>query len=197
MPDTIHPVTGEVLKDDPSYPAYAFGPENGQAGLVGPTGVNATCAVLSMAGSNTYYARVVPSRRMRITKIRFRLMTAAGADDAVSVAIMNSVGQKMASRDFITGLLNGATGYKDVSFTDPVTLEAGKIYYFALATTAPGGTAAQLLSVNPGAAERWALFGTTPGTADAMLRAAGVIEADMSLAVMPAANIPLMAGLEN
>lgn len=195
MPDYTSP-RGEVFKDDPSYPNYAYGPENAQGALEGGTGVPGTCGLFNANQGISYHMRVVPSRRIRVTKMRFRVMVAAGTDDPVDVGIYDAAGVKLVSSGFVAGQIN-STGIKEVNFPSPVTLEAGKVYYIAWAALLPTTTSAQILSHSPGTAECWTFYGTAVPAAFALTTGAGILPATMAGAAAPVVNaLPKIAVIE-
>lgn len=196
MPDFTNPVTGEVLVDDPGFPVHSYGSEDGQSAIVAPTGVPGSCGIVSANQGSSYFLRVVPSRRLRVTKIRFRVMVAAGSDDPVDVGIYNSLGVAMVRSGFVSGHIN-SLGAKEVNLPSAVNLEAGSVYYLAWAALSPTTTAAQVLSHAPGTAECWSFLGTAVPVINAMIQVGSVLPADMSGASAPNVNaLPKIAAVE-
>lgn len=105
--------------------------DNGQAGIVAPGAVS-TRTSTALTANRAYAVRFVPSRRMVITKINFRLSTVSGTDDPVDVGIVSSAGAKLVTSGATTGKLNSTTGTKSVTIAATI-LNAGTVYYAVLA----------------------------------------------------------------
>lgn len=133
------------------------GPENGQAGIVAPVlGGSATYS----GAARTVYLRFVPSRVMTIVGASFATIVAAAANDTIELGIMDSAGSRMVTSGAVAGVLNTAAGAKTVNFA-ATDLTPGAVYYAAMATTAPGGAAAQLCARNLAGGACWELAGAT------------------------------------
>lgn len=145
--------------------------DNGQAGILAPTSIGwAGSTATALTASQATFVRFVPSRIMNIVGAQFHTSTAAGADDACDVGIYNSdMSSRLASAGATTGKLNG-TGVKSVTFTAPVALDAGTVYYAAFSSGTQGGTAGNVLRA------AWSgslaqLFAATTPQSEAFLKA--------------------------
>jgi hypothetical protein len=115
-----------------------------------------------------YLARFVAPRDFAAAAVAFWIAVAAGANDAVDVALMDASFNRLASAGGgVTGKLNGATNVtQSVSLSAPVMVRQGVTYYLALAVAATfGGTAASLRGPNL-ANPQGEVFGTAGGVRD-------------------------------
>lgn len=110
--------------------------DNGQAGMMTPSG-NTNRTGTALVSGRAYLGRFVPSRKMQITRIVFRVSAASATDDPVDVGIYSAAGVKLVSSGAVSGLLNTA-GTKAVVVT-ATALEPGVVYYSALAATSTAG----------------------------------------------------------
>lgn len=105
--------------------------------------------------------RVATSRSMVITKLGFAVVTAAGADDACTVAVYSSALVRLGTSAATTGKLNG-TGVKTVDLTAALTIPPG-VYYAGFSNGALGGTAGILQGTGYAAGFSSEIFGTSAG----------------------------------
>lgn len=140
----------------PTNADASYGRSNGQLGLHLP----------SLAGSGTNYAaaartlyyRLVPSRPMSIVGASYTTIVAAASNDTIEIGFMSAAGARIVTSGAVAGKLNPAAGVQTVSLTATLLLP-GLVYYFALATTAPGGTASQLCARGQSGAACWDIAG--------------------------------------
>lgn len=148
------------LRDDATQALRVVGysdRDNGRSSLQLPVMPGSSSAFA--ASAKTIYLRVVPSRTMTIVNIAHVVGVAAGVDDTVEYGFMSAAGVRIVTTGAVAGKLN-ATGVKVTPITATILLP-GTVYYLAMATTAPGGTAAQLCGRNMAFASCWDLTGAT------------------------------------
>jgi hypothetical protein len=153
--------------------------DNGQAGLVTPSGPAWALTTQALAANTSRIGRFVPSRNMTIVSIGFSVTTAAGADDSVDVGIYNSTLANILVHSGATAGKVNSTGAKTIAIT-PTALTAGTVYYAALSCGALGGTAGVLASLSYSIAANAALFGA----------AVPQVEVQASTSGHPLANAP-------
>lgn len=127
-----------------------------------PTPTAAGTAALSMTANRAWFCRFVPSRDMTITKAAIHLSTAAGADDALDIAIYEVSGtslSRLVSSGATTGKLNSTPGIVTIDVA-ATTLLANKIYYVGMSVGTVGGTAAAVIAHSGLAGGFGQLFGT-------------------------------------
>jgi len=92
--------------------------------------------------------RLVAPKTVSVSKYRFLVTTAAGADDPCDAGIYNSdLSVLLGSSGPTSGKLNAAA-VQTLNFQAPITLVAGQIYHVGFSQGALGGTAAQVLGTN-------------------------------------------------
>jgi hypothetical protein len=106
----------------------------------------------------------IPTRDIIVRSLGF-FVTAwtAGdtADPPVDVVLYDATWARIADTGATSGKLN-ATGAKSIAIT-PVTLRAGKVYYFGLGVGPLGTSTVTLAAVTPGSAQVNQAWGTTAG----------------------------------
>lgn len=143
--------------------------ENGQAGIIAPSGIGWSPGGVGLSANTAYLARFVPAKSRTITKLAFVVSAAASADDACSVAIYDSSLTRLAVSATTLGKLN-TVGIKTVDLTSPLNIEAKAVYYAAFSVGAFGGTGATLRFASWASADVPALFGTAAGVCEAFFK---------------------------
>jgi hypothetical protein len=163
--------------------------DNGQAGIYPSVGGIVSVSTMVLTANRAYYARIVPSRSMAITKVAFNVTSASGTDDPLDIGLYDStLATKLASTGATTGKLNGAGGIQTV--TVAWTLAAGTVYYAAFAAN----STATLNSVQINANNAAALFGASAPQAEFMfLNSAYPLAAGPITPGGTISNFPLLA----
>lgn len=138
------------------------------------------------------FIRYVAPHDYTISQIAFVLRVASGANDAVDVGIYNASYQLLASSGAVLGVLNGATGVKNVPLTASVELMEGGIYYVGMSAGAIGGTAPTVKMTLTDADVADILGGGTGNRAQLAMSAAHPLPATLS-AVASTSAAPIMA----
>lgn len=130
-----------------TYPQYDN--NNGQPGMIVPgDGMFVGSTTLTLTAGRLYALRFMPSRNMSITKIKFFVGTAAGADDTCDVGIANASGTVLRTAGgAVAGKLNATSAslgtWTSVSLSSALTIIGGSVYYALFSCVTPfGGTAA-------------------------------------------------------
>lgn len=170
--------------------------DNGQAGVYAPmTFGNVGQTTLALTANRAFLGRFTVSRTMTVTKVAFILITAAGADDEVDVAIYSSALARLGSAGATTGKLTGAAGVRTVDLSASLTLAPGT-YYAGFSSGTQGGSAAAVLSNAYGNGNAPDIFGSTAG-----LRESAYANTSHPLpnpiAFTSAGNVPIMAVRES
>lgn len=170
--------------------------DNGQAGLLAPTTRAFGVGPIALTANRAYYARIVPSRDMRVTGVVFGVSSADAANPNADVGIYDVALARIAVATAAAGIVN-STGRKSIAFTAPVVLRAGEVYYAALSTAgAPTLVGATLGVTNAGVSSGF--FGAGWGVEDAMQQAGGhPLPASATPATVTSATpIPVLAVIE-
>lgn len=102
---------------------------DGQAGIVAPFPSTST-GVPAVSGQSQF-TRYYCDEDINIATVPLRVTNAAGANDAIEVAVWDStLATKLATTGSTTAAAINVTGDKSVTLTTSVTLVAGNVYYF-------------------------------------------------------------------
>lgn len=117
-----------------------------------PASMNgSSTAASSLTSGRGYVSRFVPQESVSLTKIAFRVETAASTDQPLEIAIYDDASppNRLATTGKVSGLLN-ATGNKTVAIA--VALEKGNVYRVEYVQWSPpsAGTGASIRAMSPG-----------------------------------------------
>lgn len=144
-----------------------YGRNNGQVGIVTPTGPVWAISTQALAANTARYGRFVPDEDILVGGISFVVTTIAGADDSVDVGIYNSsLSTVLKSSGATSGKLL-SLGVKNITFAAPVQLRGGTVYYSSLACGTLGAGAGTLAALSYSLANTGTIFGTAAGLAEA------------------------------
>ncbi len=156
-----HASSHQINGSDPlTLPQYDK--DEGQPGLVVPTGNAWGITRASLVASKAYWIRFRTSRAMNIVNVKFSVTTAAASDDQCDIQIWDAAcTTKLASTGLTSGKLNSTTGTKSIPLS--ISLTANTTYYAVFGTSTFGGSAANLALADWNLVSGFArIFGTAP-----------------------------------
>jgi hypothetical protein len=117
---------------------------------------------LTATTGGAYVMRFKATTGFALTKATFRLVTAAGSNDKVEVAIYSAAWARLATSGEVASILNGSLGIATVPIS--YTLVPGTVYYAAMGFGTVGSSGAVVSGAEYGSGELAKYFGATAGT---------------------------------